>query len=142
MTNPTVTKKHYDVWMAERSFRFKEEALYSHAPQKPGIYQLVTFDEQQNGIILFMALTLDRSIFDALCEHWRGDRQPAVQDLLAKYPNLYFGYVLESNAPGPEDWKDLFWALAQQEKPELIDLAQIKPTGRYSDITVRDKSLL
>src|SRR5438128_563726 len=137
-----VTAKQFDIWTAPKSYRYKEEAIYNHAPQNPGIYSLVTFPEGQEGKTLYMGLVEDRTIYDALFEHWRGERQPAVQDLLAKYPNLYFGYVLEANAQGPEDWKDLFWALAQQDKPELMDLAQIKPTGRYSDITVKDKSLL
>src|SRR3954463_10663304 len=72
----TAASRHFDVWMAERSYRYKEEALYSHAPQKPGIYQLVTFDENQNGVILYIGLTLEKSIFDVLYEHWRGQRSP------------------------------------------------------------------
>jgi hypothetical protein len=127
--------------MAERSFRFKEEALYSHAPQSTGIYQLVTFDEQQNGTILFMGLA-EKSIFDTLYKHWRGERQPAVQDLLARYPNLYFGYVAESNARDAEDLKDLFYAMVRAEKPTLMDLASVKPTGRYAEVTYKDKSIL
>src|SRR6185295_2626276 len=134
--------RQFEVWMAERSFRFKEEALYSHAPKSPGIYQLVTFDDQQNGTILFMALTGDKTIFDALYEHWRGDRQPAVQDLLAKYPSLYFGYVAESDAKSPDDWIDLFYAMVQAEKPTLMDPTTVKPTGRYSEVTYKDKSIL
>src|SRR5262245_41731510 len=101
--------KHFDVWMAERSFRYRGEPLYSHAAQKRGIYQLVTFDEHQNGSILYMGLALEKSVFDVLYEHWRGERKPTVQDLLSKYPNLYFGYVAESNASSAEDLKDLFW---------------------------------
>ena len=138
----TVASRQFEVWMAERSFRFKEEALYSHAPQSPGIYQLVTFDDQQNGVILFMGLTLEKSIFDALYEHWRGDRPPAVQDLLARYPNLYFGYVAQSDAKSAEDLKDLFWAMVQAEKPTLLDPRSVKPTGRYSEITYKDKSII
>ena len=139
----TATSKHFEVWMAERSFRFKEEALYSHAPQSPGIYQLVTFDAQQNGTILFIGLTLDKSIFDALYEHWRGDREPKAQDLLSQYHSLYFGYVADApDAKSPEDLKDLFWAMVQTEKPTLIDPATVKNTGRYSEITYKDKSIL
>jgi hypothetical protein len=135
--------RQFDVWMAERSFRFKEEALYSHAPQAPGIYQLVTFDAQGNGTILYIALTLDKSIFDALYEHWRGERQPAVQDLLARYPSLYFGYVASApDAKTPEDWKDLYYAMVQAEKPTLQKLDDVKPTGRYSEVTYKDKSIL
>jgi hypothetical protein len=141
-TQPPAPSKHFEVWMAERSYRYKEEALYSHAPQKPGIYQLVTFDEQQNGQILYTGLTLDKSIFDALYEHWRGDRQPAVQDLLSKYPNLYFGYVVDANVENAEDLKDLYYAMVQADKPTLIDPASVKPTGRYSEVTYKDKSIL
>jgi hypothetical protein len=138
----TATSKHFDVWMAERSYRYKEEALYSHAPQKPGIYQLVTFDEQQNGIVLYIGLTLDKTIFDALYEHWRGQREPKVQDLLSKYPNLYFGYVVDGNIESVEDLKDLYWAMVQTDKPALMDPASIQHSGRYGQITYKDKSIL
>ncbi len=138
----TATAKNFEVWMAERSFRYKEEALYSHAPKEPGIYQLVTFDENQNGTIVFMGLTLDKTIFDALYEHWRGDREPKVTDLFAKHPNLYFGYVAQADAQTPEDWKDLFYAMVKTEKPTSPSLDSIQPSGRYSEVTYKDKSIL
>jgi len=137
-----MTAKQFDIWMAPKSYRYKEEAIYNHAPQQPGIYTLVTFPDGENGKTLYAALTQDKTIYDALFEHWRGERQPAVQDLLAKYPNLYFGFVLEANAETPEDWKDLYWAVLQDEKPELMDWKSVKPTGRYAEITFKDKSLL
>jgi hypothetical protein len=38
-------------------------------------------------------------------------KQPAVQVLLArKYPNLYFSFVVDSDAKTPEDMQDLFYA--------------------------------
>lgn len=135
------TAKHFDVWMAERSFRYKEEALYSHAPQRPGIYQLVTFDEQQNGTILFIGIA-EKSIFDSLYQHWRGELQPTVQDLLGKYANLYFGYVAEADVQSREDLQDLYYAMVQAEKPTLMDLTRIKSSGRYSEVTYKDKSIL
>lgn len=141
-TGTTGSVKHFEIWTAERSYRYKEEALYSHAPQRPGIYQLVTFDTQGQGKTVYMALTQDKSIFEALYEHWRGERRPTVQDLLARYPNLYFSFVVDSNAQGPEDLQDLFWALVQEEKPELLPPDAAKPTGRYAEITVKDKSIL
>ena len=137
-----VATKEFTYWLAPKSYRYKEEAIYNHAPQAPGIYSLVTFPEGENGKTLYLGLTTDKSVYDALFEHWRGERQPTVQDLLAKYPNLYFGYVVESDAQTPEDLQDFFWALVQEEKPELMDLSQIKPTGRYSDIKIRDRSIL
>lgn len=136
------SKKEFEIWTSERSYRFKEEAIYNHAPQTQGIYSLVTFDEHGAGRTLFMDLVLDTTIFKALFEHWDGTRPPAVKDLLQKYPNLYFMFVVQSNAVGIEDQKDLLWALARQEKPELQDWNSLPNTGRYASIAVKDKSLL
>src|SRR5687768_14132549 len=113
------TAKQFEIWTSDKSFRYKEEALHNHAPQKPGIYYIVTFDAQGNGKTLYMGLVQDSTIFKALFEHWIGTREPKAQDLLARYPSLYFMYIDQSNASSPEDQQDLFWALAQQEKPEL-----------------------
>ena len=77
-----------------------------------------------------------------LFEHWRGEKQPAVQDLLVKYPNLYFSFVVDSDAATPEDMQDLFYAIVQSDKPELVDPDTVQPTGRYTEITYKDKSLL
>jgi hypothetical protein len=134
--------KEFGVWQSERSYRFKEEALYSHAPQNPGIYELVTFDAQQKARVLYAEWTREKSICDALFEHWRGEKQPAVQDLLTKYPNLYFSFVVDSDAATPDDMQDLFYAIVQTDKPELVDPLTVKPTGRYEEVTYRDKSLL
>jgi len=71
-----LSAKQFEIWQSERSYRFKEEAIYNHAPQAPGIYQLVTFDEQQNSKVVFMALTEGQSVFDALFAHWRGGASP------------------------------------------------------------------
>jgi hypothetical protein len=134
--------KEFGVWQSERSYRFKEEAMHNHAPQNPGIYELVTFDDQQNAKVLYADWSKEKSIYDALFQHWRGEKQPAVQDLLSKYPNLYFSFVVDSDAATPEDMQDLFYAIIQTDKPELVDPSKVKPTGRYSAVTYKDKSLL
>jgi hypothetical protein len=137
-----VVKREFGIWQSERSFRFKEDALYNHAPQTPGIYELVTFDEQQNVKVVFAEWTKEKSIFDALFEHWRGEKKPTVQELFARYPNLYFSFIVDSDASTPEDMQDLFYAIVQSDKPELLDPSSIKPTGRYTEIKVKDKSIL
>ncbi len=128
--------------MSERSYRYKEEAFYSHAPQTPGIYQIVTFDEQQNPTVVFMAHSGTKSIFEALYEHWRGQREPKIQDLFEKHPNLYFSYVVEADAKSAEDWQDLFWAMVKQDNPLEPKLSEVKTSGRYSEITYKDQSIL
>ena len=134
--------KEFGIWQSERSYRFKEEALYNHAPQSPGIYELVIFDADQNAKVVFADWAKEKSIFDALFEHWRGEKKPTVQELLARYPNLYFSFIVDSDAKTPEDMQDLFYAIIQSDKPELVDSSAVKPTGRYSEITVKDKSIL
>jgi hypothetical protein len=137
-----MSTKEFGIWQSERSYRYKEEAIYNHAPQAAGIYELVTFDEQQNPKVVYAEWTKDSTISDSLFAHWKGEKQPAVMDLLGKYPNLYFSFVVDSDAKTPEDMQDLFYAIVQNDKPELVDAATVKPTGRYTQITVRDKSIL
>jgi hypothetical protein len=137
-----MSAKEFGIWQSERSYRFKEEALYNHAPENPGIYELVTFDAEQNPKVVFADWVKEKTIFEALFEHWRGEKKPTVPDLLARYPNLYFSFVVDSDAKSPEDMQDLFYAIVQSDKPELVDQAAVKPTGRYSQITVKDKSIL
>jgi len=134
--------KEFGIWQSEKSYRFKEEAFENHAPQTGGIYELVTFDAEQNAKVLFAEWAKDQSIYEALYEHWRGEKKPDARELLKQYPNLYFSYVVDSNATTPEDMQDLFYGIVQADKPTLVDPASVKPTGRYSEITVKDKSIL
>ena len=134
--------KEFGIWQSERSYRFKEEAIYNHAPENPGIYELVTFDAAQNAKVLYADWVKDKTIFDALFEHLKGEKKPTVQDLLGAHQNLYFSFVVDSDAKTPEDMQDLFYAMVQSDKPELIDRSAVKPTGRYTEITVKDKSIL
>jgi hypothetical protein len=134
-------KREFTIRQSERSYRFKEEALYAHAPQNPGIYELVSFDAEQNPRVVYAAWAKEESIFDALSEHWRGERRPSVKELLNRYPNLYFSYVVDSDAKTPDDMQDLFWAIVQADKPELLDPTTVLPSGRYTEITVKDNSV-
>ena len=141
-TETSKPARTFGYWPSERCFRYKEEAMHNHAPQKSGIYEFVTFDEQQKPKVVFASLVTDATIFKALFEHWEGNRKPAVQDLLKQLPNLYFSYVVESDAQTPEDLQDLFYGIVQEDKPETTEPAVVKPTGRYSEIKVKDKSIL
>jgi hypothetical protein len=134
--------KEFNVWNSPKSFRFKQEAIFNHAPQYKGIYQLVTFDDQQNAQVVYMELTKDQNIDEALQDHLDGKKKPTVEELLAKNPNLYFSYLVEHNAATPEDEQDLFWAMVQSDKPLASNPPQPTHSGRYSEITVKDKSIL
>ena len=43
-----------------RDFRFKPDAFASHAPPNKGIYELVTFDENQTAQVLFIGAAFER----------------------------------------------------------------------------------
>ena len=93
--------KEFGIWQSERSYRFKEEAIYNHAPETPGIYELVTFDEKQNAKVVYAEWTKEKTIFETLFEHQKGEKKPTVEELLKQYPNLYFSFVVDSDASGP-----------------------------------------
>ena len=137
-----MANREFGIWQSDRSYRFKEEAIYNHAPENPGIYELVTFDEHQNPKVVYAGWTGKKTIFESLFEHLKGEKKPTVADLLERYSNLYFSLVLDSDAESDEDMQDLFYAIVQADKPELVDIGSVKPTGRYSQITVKDKSIL
>ena len=40
-----MSERKFRVMMSERCFRFKPDALPSHAPQKPGVYEFVKNDD-------------------------------------------------------------------------------------------------
>jgi len=52
MSNPRTFK----VKMSERCFRFKPDALPSHAPPKPGVYEFVTFGADGAAKVLYVGL--------------------------------------------------------------------------------------
>ena len=105
--------------MSDRCFRFKPDALFSHAPASPGVYEFVTFDSAQNPKVVFVGLALERSIRDCLQEHLDGTRKPAGSELFSRYPNLYFDYVERASIGSPEEWGPVAEALRHKHKPEL-----------------------
>ncbi|MBI4064234.1 MAG: hypothetical protein HY401_08045 [Elusimicrobia bacterium] len=126
--------KSFRIIEADRCFRMKPEALPNHAPAIPGIYEFVTFDDQQNAKVLFVAWSGPLSIANCLEEHLSGRRQPAVAELLKTHGNLYFDFVLLQGKPPQEDWQDVLWALAQQHKPPYNDPNAIAHSNRFSTI--------
>ena len=137
-----MTETVFDVWSAPKSYRYKEEAILNHAPQTPGVYELVTFDDQQSAKVLYAGVVTDRTIYDALFEHWNGDRDPKAQDLLRQYPNLYFFFFVDSSAKTPEDLQDLHWAVCQADKPALQNWQGMKHSGRSAGVSFKERSLM
>jgi len=122
--------------MSPRCFRYREDAISSHAPQGPGIYEFVSFDQKQQSKVLYIGLALENIAADLL-EHWRGAKKPAVQDLLTQHTNLYFDYVDWSEARDVHDLKDIAAALCSEHHP-LYNLEPLLPTGRFEKVILKE----
>jgi len=135
MTTESTTKT-YRVRNSERCYRFKPEAFINHGPARVGVYELVTFDENQKPVILFVGAAFDETIQASLEGHATGTRAPAAEELFARHPNLYFDYIERWDAKSKDDAQDIFWWLVQKHRPPYNDLATVRPSGRYAEINV------
>jgi hypothetical protein len=126
----------YHIRNSEKCFRFKEEAFCNHAPQNKGIYELVTFDENQNPKVLYVGAAFDKGILQCLEAHAAGTLQPASKDIFATHPNLYFDYIATWDAKSMDDAQDVYWWLIQKHRPPYNDVANVKPSAREGNVTV------
>lgn len=134
--NTETTEKTYHVKSSEKCFRFKPDAFCSHAPPHKGIYELVTFDENQVAQVLFVGAAFDKGILASLEAHAAGQLKPTSDELFAAYPNLYFDYLVQWDAKSEQDAQDIYWWLIQKNKPKYNDVANIQHSGRYQKINV------
>ncbi|MCG3205954.1 MAG: hypothetical protein KCHDKBKB_02680 [Elusimicrobia bacterium] len=129
------TQRTYHIRNSEKCFRFKPEAFCSHAPANRGIYELVTFDNQQNAKVLYVGAAFEKGILECLEAHAAGRLAPSSTELLAHYPNLYFDYLVETDARTIEDAQDVYWWLVQKHRPPYNDL-NVQNSGRFQEINV------
>ena len=124
----------YHVRNSPRCFRFKPDAFHAHAPDRKGIYELVTFDAAQNATVLYVGAAFDRTIRASLEGHLKGDLPPAASDLLSRHANLYFDYLELADARTQDDAQDVYWWLVQKHRPSYN--GSVQPSGRYAAIDV------
>lgn len=130
------SEKTYHIRNSEKCFRFKPDAFCSHAPSNKGIYELVTFDQNQNAKVLFVGAAFEKGILASLEGHADGTVSPSGQDLLNQYPNLYFDYLVEMDAKNIQEAQDIYWWLVQKHKPPFNDVASTKNSGQHQTINV------
>jgi hypothetical protein len=127
----------FKVTMSERCFRFKPDALPSHAPPKPGVYEFVTFDEARNAKVLYVGLALEKSVFDCLFEHLTNKRAPTAEQLFGAAKDVYFDYVADADIEDLSDLKDIAGALVTRHKPQFNEGAA-PSSGKYSAVSVEE----
>lgn len=135
MTTET-KEKTYHVQNSEKCYRFKPDAFCSHAPVNKGIYELVTFDENQTAKVLYVGAAFEKGIRECLEGHADGSRAPAAAEIMSTYTNLYFDYLTAMDAKTVEDAQDIFWWLVNKHQPPFNNIKSIHHSGRYETINV------
>jgi hypothetical protein len=129
--------KTFRVMMSERCFRFKPDALPSHAPQKPGVYEFVTFDENKNPQVLFVGLALDKTVFDSLSAHMMGQQEPTAAQLFGAAKDVYFDYVADADIEALDDLKDIAGFFVNKYKPRF-NAGAAPSSGKYASVAVEE----
>lgn len=131
-------KKTFKIVMSERCYRFKPDALPSHAPRAPGVYEFVMFDPQLRPIVLYVGLALPGTVYDALARHMMGGLRPTAEELFRIAKDVYFDFVASSDAASPEELKDVAGALIAKHRPRLNPPGAAPSSGRYSEVAVEE----
>src|SRR5271157_4865404 len=100
-------KRVFKITMSERCYRFKSDALESHAPHQPGVYEFVMFNEQMEPVVLFVGLAYPGTIYDALTGHLLGDLRPSPKLLFETSKDIYFDFIASADIESPEEYKDI-----------------------------------
>jgi hypothetical protein len=136
-----MSERLYKLRMSERCFRFKPDALPSHAPRNPGVYEFVTFNAKMEPIVLFVGLALPgdgETIYDALAAHMVGSRRPASEDLFKAAKDIYFDYVAGWDGESADDLRDIAGALCAKHAPKLNPSTPPPSSGRYATVTLEE----
>jgi len=116
MTNKE--KKVFTIHTSEKCYRFKPEALETHAPPNKGIYELVTFDENQAPKVLYIGGAFDKTIRECLEAHAQGTLEPTASKLFESHPDLYFDFIVDWDAKTLEDALAIHaWLIRKYQPP-------------------------
>ncbi len=130
----------FKVRMSERCFRFKPDALGSHAPRKPGVYEFIAFDKEMKPEVLYVGLALPgggETIYDAIAAHMIGNIRPTSEDLFNTAEDIYFDFVDEADLEFPEEHKDIAGALIRRHKPRLNPQGPPPSSGPEDTVTIK-----
>lgn len=130
-------KKVFKVKMSERCFRFKPDALPSHAPSKPGVYEFVTFGADGNPTVLYVGLVLQGTVFENLSDHMTGKAEPTAAQLFGAAKDVYFDYVADADIGSLDDLKDVAGALIAKHKPKF-NSGSVPSSGKYASVEIQE----
>lgn len=131
-----MSARNFKVVMSERCFRFKPDALPSHAPQHPGVYEFVTFNEKREPVVLYIGVAMD-SLYESISAHMTGKSHPNWDELFGAAKDVYFDYVASSDIETKEELKDIAGFLINKHKPRL-NTGDVPSSGKHAAITVEE----
>ena len=129
--------RKFRVAMSERCFRFKPDAIPNHAPHKPGVYEFVTFDAQRNAQVLYVGVALDKSVNQALEDHWNDKAEPGRTALFGAAQDVYFDYVASADIAELDELKDIAGAFIAKSKPRF-NSGPAPKSGRHEAVEVEE----
>lgn len=128
----------FKVRMSERCFRFKPDALGSHAPRKPGVYEFVTFDPAGKPEVLYVGLALGQeTVFGMLAKHIQGQAEPTADQLFSAAKDVYFDYVADADIEALDDLKDIAGVFVSKHKPRF-NAGAAPSSGKYASVAVEE----
>lgn len=130
-------EKTFKIVMSERCFRFKPDALGSHAPHSAGVYEFVTFDAKVQPIVLYVGLALPGTIYDALAGHMMGNIRPSSDELFKAAKDIYFDYVATADIASPDEFKDIAAALIAKHRPRF-NTGAAPSSGKFSAVRLEE----
>lgn len=129
--------RKFRVAMSDRCFRFKPDALPSHAPHKPGVYEFVTFDAQRNAQVLYVGVALTESVYEALAAHMDNKSSPTAKELFAATPDVYFDYVASADIQDVDELKDIAGAFVAKHKPRF-NTGPAPSSGKHASVEIEE----
>ncbi len=129
--------RRFRIAMSERCYRFKADALSSHAPREPGVYEFVAFDARMNPRVLFVGVASDRGVRRTLDDHWNDRAAPGRTALFRAASDVYFDYVAVTDAADADELKDIAGALIAKHKPEF-NSGPLPSSGRHAAVEVEE----
>ncbi len=132
-----MSAKKFRIAMSERCYRFKPDALTSHAPHKPGVYEFVMFDAQKNPRVLYVGVAAGKSVYEALDEHWNDKAQPGRSALFAVSPDIYFDYVAAADISDVSELSDIAGVFISKNKPQF-NTGPLPSSGKHAAVEVEE----
>lgn len=129
--------RKFRIAMSDRCFRFKADALPSHAPHKPGVYEFVTFDANKNAQVLYVGVALDKTVYQALDAHWNDQLKPGRTELFGATPDVYFDYVASADIEDAAELNDIAGAFVAKHKPRF-NTGPAPTSGKHAAVEVEE----